>query len=137
MERHGPHGIVKSDNANKECLFNILKQWLKTTLYETNNQEIIDTLYVNLVSMVTLLPFVLNTHILGFLNTKERASMAVICKDFYKIHTELTKYDYNAPFIELSVDCPCFNNMSFYCDTTRLSNVRKMFKIQLQNQISE
>ena len=56
-------------------------------------------------SLIKLLPFTVNQNIVSFLNGKQIASAAIICKDFYKIMTNLAKHDFNQlPVIELCLN---------------------------------
>ena len=76
--------------------------------------------YNNNNSMVEILPFAINQKILSHFKVKQRALLAITCNDFYQMHINLTKSDYNSPELSVYVDESFSFIPSFWCRHTRI-----------------
>ena len=105
-------------------------------------------------SIIDILSFDINRHILSYLRDLERAQLAVICKDFYEITKNIMRCDYNPPSLAINIDIEnnqnvriTFNHKDIdYCVFKRILHYHKhlifdargnQFPIKLQTLLTE
>ena len=97
--------------SQQQTILNNLKRSLKSTLNhgtiknESNdNNNSISKIHFKLNSIIDILPFVINQHILSYLHIEETSKYARICKDFYKINTNLIKRNcFESPLVSVQL----------------------------------